>query len=47
MVPRPNGPKFCTDIILKTELNQLFRVENSEFGVGENEGENVTVNCAL
>ena len=44
-MPHPNGPAFCTDIILKTELNQLFRVENAGFGVGEDEEENVKVNC--
>ena len=47
MVSHPNNTKFCIDIILKAELNQLFRVENAEFGVAEEEEESVMVNRML
>jgi len=47
MMPHANSPTFCIVIILYIELIQLFYVENAEFGEGEEEEENIMVNCTL
>jgi ABC-type cobalt transport system substrate-binding protein len=44
---KTNSHTFSIDIILNSELNQLFQVENAEFGGGEGKEENVIVNCTL